>query len=205
MFVCAEGLSYRYGDRLLFKNISFILKPGMLLHVVGANGAGKTTLLRIVAGLLTPDDGRIDSQGCEPSDIFYVDHAIAIKSTLTVHENIIYDYHLMGREKKILPTDIVMALQRVGLIAYQHRLANDLSRGQKQRIVLAKLICSTAKLFILDELFTALDTASTGIAERILDEKLQQNAMIIMTRHTSESTLKPGLIQTLKLGDGVDI
>lgn len=181
--LCVNNMTFRCGEALLFDRLSLSVKTGELLQIVGENGSGKSTLLRILARLLSPDNGKLLWNGENmhelPCPLFYLGHTLSIKLQLTALENLLYDYVLLGVDKKTA----LAALSRVNLLAAKTKLASQLSRGQNQRLALAKLLCRPFELIILDEPFTALDCHSVTIIEKILAEKLQQNSSVILSSH----------------------
>jgi heme exporter protein A len=181
--LCVNNITFCCGEALLFDRLSIKVKQGELLQIVGENGSGKSTLLRIVAGLLSPDNGELLWNGESIPELrcplFYLGHTLGIKSQLTALENLLYDYALLGIDKKTAQE----ALSRLNLLSVEKKLASQLSRGQNQRLALAKLLCRPLELIILDEPFTALDCHSVSIFEKILAEKLQQKSSVILSSH----------------------
>ncbi len=175
------------GRQCLFDDLSLTIESGELLQLVGNNGAGKSSLLAMMAGLLLPEQGCLlwDNKTIDARDtgfqrqLCYLGHAIAIKPQLTVLENIQYDYSLLGISRQ----SALSALDTLNLLDYRHSLAGELSRGQQQRLALARVRCSDARLLLLDEPLTALDPQSVEVVRAILLEKLQQALVIVLTSH----------------------
>lgn len=177
------------GDRLLFSNLNFCVKAGQWMQIEGENGSGKTSLLRILAGLSQPDSGEVlwrDSaiQTQRPiyfSEMIYQGHALGLKSELSAIENLKVSLALIDGSMEL--NAIYAALKKVGLENLEENPTRALSAGQRQRITLARLLLSQARLWILDEPFTALDFNGVALVRRLIEEHLQQGGMVILTSH----------------------
>lgn len=173
----AYNITFRRNDEILFSNVSFQLHSGKMQLFTGANGVGKSTLLRILCGLISPNKGEV--KFCNASiknnfhyltNLAYLGHKTGIKMNLTVLENMRF-------------SDSKKLLQLFELEKYQNSLAMHLSAGQKQRLALINIFLSQAKIWILDEPLTTLDTHAKEIAREYLQNHLQNNGMIIMASH----------------------
>jgi len=158
-----------------------------MLHIEGKNGSGKTSLLRILTGLSRPETGEVlfNGESIESlageyyEQINYVGHHDGIKRDLTCVENLRMA-QAIAKPKNIELDD---ALKKVNLYAYGDNLASTLSAGQKRRLALARLVVTEAPLWIMDEPFTSLDTASIALFEGLFLEHLEQGGIITMTSH----------------------
>ena len=202
----ADALSFRRADRTLFTGLSFTLAAGTLLHVRGRNGSGKTTLLRALCGLLRPDAGSIRWRG-EPitelgddynREMLYFGHLNGIKADLTGLENLRVAATL--DQDSAAEVDIVAALARIGLAGFEDLPTRMLSQGQKKRVALARLLLSTAPLWILDEPFTALDTDAVALLEGLIAAHVAGGGAVVLTTH-QEVALTRGEIRRLNLGE----
>jgi heme exporter protein A len=193
------------GDRRLFSGLCFGLAPGTLLHVQGANGSGKTTLLRAVCGLLQPQHGDIRWAGKSirrlkedySREVLYLGHLNGIKHDLTGLENLSVSATLDGDH--VEEVQIWNALKRMGLAGFEDLPTRVLSQGQKKRVALARLLLSNARLWVLDEPFTALDKAAVELLQALIAEHVAEAGMAIITTH-QEVALTSGQIQRLHLG-----
>jgi heme exporter protein A len=185
----AHQLSCVRGDRPLFAGIAFAVGAGEWLHVRGANGSGKTSLLRLLAGLAQPAEGQVRWQGNAIEadtpryrrDMLFLGHHAAVKDELTAAENLLVAAQLDGGA---LPQDEVLhALRRFGLKGREHLPVRVLSAGQKRRVLLARLLTRRAKLWLLDEPFTALDTRAIEMLGTLAAEHLAQGGMAVITSH----------------------
>lgn len=177
------------GDRRLFTAMSFSLEPRELLHVQGPNGSGKTSLLRLVCGLTEPAGGDITWRGTSLrelaeeyfAEVLYLGHLNGLKDELSAAENLRISSTLAGAGAT--PAAISDALARLGLAGYEDLPVKILSQGQKRRVALARLLLSRAALWVLDEPFTALDSAAVHVLQAILDTHLDNDGMVILTTH----------------------
>lgn len=200
----AQGLACLRGDRLLFKNVGIELSSGGLLYVLGENGSGKSSLLRLLSGLLVPEAGEVlwcgksIQQDAEAylSNLLYLGHLNGLKDDLTALENLQISAHLAGDlvdEQKML-----LALKSIGILRCANLPVRVLSQGQKRRVALANLWLTERKLWILDEPFAALDTASIDVLADRLNQHMSNGGMTIVTTH-QEVSIRSRSIQTLRL------
>ena len=192
------------GDRRLFRDVNFSLKPGTLLQITGPNGSGKTSLLRIVCGLTAPESGEIRWHGAKirsldeeySHNIAYIGHRIAVKEELNSLENLRISSGLAGCE--LSRGQAQQALARVGLAGRENLPARFLSEGQRRRSALARLINCSAALWVLDEVLASLDHAAVTLVESLIAEHLNKGGMAIVATH-QELHISTGLLQRLEL------
>ncbi|HEX5055020.1 MAG TPA: cytochrome c biogenesis heme-transporting ATPase CcmA [Gammaproteobacteria bacterium] len=195
----AAGLHCVRGDRELFSGLSFELRQGDILHISGANGSGKTSLLRILAGLHEPAAGAVYWEGLAIAEarsqflrnVQYIGHLGGIKMELSPLENMRAFAALALQPATVVTESIV---ERLGLAGFEYEPAYRLSSGQRRRIALSRLLLSPARLWILDEPFTALDARGSELLVRMVDEQLQRGGMVAFASH-SHTDLFPGHIQ----------
>ncbi|HAB68806.1 MAG TPA: heme ABC transporter ATP-binding protein [Gammaproteobacteria bacterium] len=181
-------------DRLLFHNLSFALSSGDILRVAGPNGAGKTTLLRMIAGLFEVQDGviTIDQEPLSERrhQVLYIGHKPQVSRDLTVIDNLKF---LTGFDEPV----VKQALIDVGLRGYHDSLVKELSQGQGRRCALARLWCSEAPIWILDEPYTALDVTMVETLDRKINAHVAQGGLCLFTTHQLPQSLN---FETLELG-----
>ncbi|MBR9907117.1 MAG: cytochrome c biogenesis heme-transporting ATPase CcmA [Gammaproteobacteria bacterium] len=183
----AQQLTSVRAGRTLFSDLSWQLAAGEILHIEGPNGAGKSTLLRIVAGLLQPLEGNVllfgQPQREDPEhwqrQTLFIGHKPAVKAELTALENLQFQSRLDG----VTLDDPWQLLETVGLLGLEDIPAQQLSAGQQRRIALARLFYSQAKLWILDEPFTALDTRGIDLLHQRFAEHLEHGGALLLTSH----------------------
>jgi len=201
----AQNLCCTRGDRELFTDLNFKLEPGTLLYVEGPNGSGKTTLLRAICGLFLPTDGDILWQGENTrslaedfrKDVIYLGHHNGIKLDLNGLENLRIASVLDG--DNVSEEQLWDALKQMGLSGFEDLPTRSLSQGQKRRVALARLLINSARLWILDEPFTALDIAAVEQLQTIIAKHVNQAGIVMLTTH-QEVALTSGQVNRLQLG-----
>lgn len=181
-------LASHRGDRILFEGLHLRIHRGEAVQINGPNGSGKTTLLRIVCGLLAPKAGAIRWQGNAiafgdvnlRSEIQYLGHAKGVKVDLTPKENLAFAIAL---SEKPTGTGIDEALDRLGIGAFGDTPVRQLSAGQRQRVALARLLVCKARLWVLDEPFTALDVQGIEMIGSMLEVHGKKGGAVLMTSH----------------------
>ena len=200
-----DGLSCMRGDRVLFRDLDFTLEDGELLHLKGHNGSGKTTLLRALAGLLLPVGGEIRWQGGNirslreeySRHLLYLGHLNGIKGDLTAVENLRIGSILDG---STLDEDRAWeVLGEIGLRGHEDLPSKHLSQGQKRRVALARLLVNQARIWILDEPFTALDVAAVELLQTVIHRHVANGGMAILTTHQEVAMISEHT-RTIELG-----
>ncbi len=193
------------GDRMLFRDLSFSLQNGELLHLKGHNGSGKTTLLRALAGLLLPVHGEIRWQGTSirslreeySRHLLYLGHLNGIKGDLTAVENLrigsIFDGFALDEARAW------EVLGEIGLRGHEDLPSKHLSQGQKRRVALARLLVNQASIWILDEPFTALDVGAVELLQTVIHRHVENGGMAIVTTH-QEVAMIGEHTRTIELG-----
>jgi heme exporter protein A len=177
------------GQRTLFESLSFSLSAGEFLQLTGANGSGKTSLLRLLCGLTGPSAGEIRWMGADIRELgedynhafIYLGHRPAVKDELTAAENLRFWSEIRGVDISTEQTQ--RALEAAGLIDFQDYPARLLSDGLRRRLALARLLICNAKLWLLDETLTSLDSNASAWITAVMQEHRTRGGMIIMATH----------------------
>lgn len=188
-----SNLSCSKGDKRLFSGVSFTLQPGQWLHLEGDNGVGKTSLLRLACGLSALENGEItwnnQSVSKNPqtfrANLAYLGHQLALKDDLSPLENLQTDAAIVGRQ--LTASDAKQALAQMGLRGREDLPVRVLSQGQKRRTALARLLVSSAKLWVLDEPFVALDSMAQNALSEVINAHLAKQGMVLLTSHQAVS------------------
>ncbi|KQV99415.1 cytochrome c biogenesis heme-transporting ATPase CcmA [Rhizobacter sp. Root1221] len=184
-----HDLACAKGERLLFKGVHCTLERGAWLHVTGANGIGKTSLLRLLCGLSPPATGEIRWDG-EPiqalgetwrRQLLYIGHDSGLQGMLSARENLRVAAALAGSRPS--DTELTAALARLGLAGRAHLPARFLSQGQKRRVALARLVDSTAPVWVLDEPFVAIDGEALQVLSGLIAAHLERGGLAVLTSH----------------------
>jgi heme exporter protein A len=200
----ATNLECVRGDRRLFSNVSFTAPEGTFLQLTGPNGSGKTSLLRIICGLMPPERGEVLWNGANIrslaeeyfSNLTYLGHRSAVKEELSSAENLRISSGLAGTE--LTHDQAYAALERMGLKGREELAARLLSEGQRRRSALARLLTSGTKLWVLDEVLTALDKTATSLISRVIEEHLKEGGIAVVATH-QEINITAGSFQRLEL------
>ncbi len=203
MKLAASGLGHHVvepnGTRWLFRNLDLALGPGSLTSIVGPNGSGKTTLLRSLAGLLAPADGRatLDERPILriPARRRARHLAYLPQTTPLVHDLTVHDLVLLGRAPHLprfggpATTDLAAvnrAVEQVGLSGLSHRRVFSLSGGEYQRVMLARMLASDARVLLLDEPTTSLDIGHALGVLGLVQQLARDNRVVMAALHDLE-------------------
>ncbi len=170
MGILVKDLVKRFDDKIIIDHVSFEIADGELVSLLGPSGCGKTTTLRCIAGLETPESGRIEIDGetvfdstrgimVEPYNrsIGMVFQSYAIWPHLTVFENVAFPLRIRHRPTAEVERRVMQVLEMVGLAALRARSAQQLSGGQQQRIAVARAIVHSPAVLLFDEPLSNLD------------------------------------------------
>ncbi len=192
-----SDVSFSYSDHIVLDNLNLSILSGDFIAILGHNGAGKTTLMKIALGLLDPTSGSIELFGTKTNNS--MDHSLIgyvaqskedfdLQFPATVLEVV-----LMGRMSKkkgfFKNFDLIdiekahAALETVGISNLKDRKIGALSGGQRQKVFLAKALCSDAKILFLDEPTTAMDYNSQHAFYDTLQLLNQKGITIILITH----------------------
>lgn len=184
--LAVDHLQFERDDQHIFEPINFTVDAGDILQVEGPNGAGKTTLMRLLTTVLQPVTGSILYQGedirrCRYeylANILYIGHQSGIKMTLTASENLAW-MSPVGCSSE----DIRAALGEVGLRSYEDVPCYSLSAGQNRRVALARLLLSRARIWYLDEPFTAIDKQGVAILQGLMRNHVDAGGSLLLSTH----------------------
>lgn len=191
-----DNLHCERDDRVLFTGLSVDIYHGDTVQIVGPNGAGKTSLMGLITGTGVLDEGEIYWQGKAArgyhfySNLLYLGHAPGVNVSLTALENLRWYFGLNGTKSpngSTIPSDdkLLEALAMVGLEDYDDVQCDHMSAGQQRRVALARLYLSQARLWVLDEPYTAIDKVGVAALEARFQEHVQNDGIIILTTHQS--------------------
>ena len=164
MSIAVENVKKSFGTFRALDNVSLTVPDGSLTGLLGPSGSGKSTLLRVIAGLETPDEGKIlisgiDATGVPPQrrDVGFVFQHYAAFKHMTVKDNVAFGLKIRKRTKAEIRRRVDELLELVHLDGFAHRYPAQLSGGQRQRMALARALAVEPKVMLLDEPFGALD------------------------------------------------
>ena len=163
ILLSCENIHVTYDSKTAVRNVNFTVSPGDYLCVVGENGSGKTTLMKAILGLIKPVEGKITCSGLKKNEIGYMPQQTVVQRDFPAS---VFEIVLSGRLNRhgFLPLytkkDKLAALENIkklGIEDLRKKSYSELSGGQQQRVLLARALCATEKLLILDEPTAGLD------------------------------------------------
>ena len=176
--IAARALEKRYGAKRALRPIDLEVERGGFVVVTGANGSGKTTLLRLVAGLAAPTGGELEVEA-DRGGLGFLGHEPLVYHDLTAVENLdLYGRLYRVPERRVR---VGMLLERFGLWEARNDRAGSYSRGMLQRLALCRTLLHDPELLVLDEPFTALDTAGADLLDRLLEEVAGTRTILLST------------------------
>ena len=180
-----KNLCKEFNNRPILKDISFTLKDGEIMTIVGPYGAGKTTLLRIIAGLETKDSGEIliDGKPYDPGKVGVVFQDFNLFPNLNVLQNITLAPTMVLKEsKEEADQNAKKLLDQLQMTGREKQYPYQLSGGQKQRVAIARALAMKPRILCYDEPTSALDPNLRKEVERmILDLKKSGLTQLIIT------------------------
>jgi len=182
-----KDLKIGYEGHIVLDKVNFNIEGGEFVVIVGSNGAGKTTLIKALLGLVKPINGSINFNGLKQEFIGYMPQETKVDSNFPAS---VYEIVLSGTLNKTLfytKKEKKLALDNLKLLGIQNikdKSFQELSGGQRQKVLLARSLCSTDKLLILDEPSNNLDRESKKDLYKIITElNKKHNITIIMITH----------------------
>ena len=178
-----------FGDLAAVSGVRLKVEPGDSVLLYGPNGAGKTTLLRMLAMLVRPTEGHVfyndrdvhTQLAAAKSAVGFVSHTTFLYGELTARENLKFMGTLFGLPNLQERIETVLELFHLRDRANEH--VRDLSRGYQQRVSLARAFLHDPTFLLLDEPFTGLDAASTGILQELLRRLPEQGKALVFSTH----------------------
>lgn len=177
-----------YGNHLGLDKLSFTLKPGSIIGILGPNGSGKTTLFRMLLGLIPPTSGEILIPNQKRQSIYfgYLPEERSVYRDISVLEQITYLGKLKKIEKQKLKRDCNNWLMRFKLVDQQHKLIKQLSKGNQQKVQFICALLHNPQILILDEPLTGLDAQNVSLFKSIIFEQAQRGKSILLSSHQYE-------------------
>jgi len=188
------GLSQRYGDRVVLKNINVNIEKGEIFALIGPTGTGKTTFLRLIDLLEVPTSGKIYFDGIDTTALGRMKLRIRrrmafvlqkpVVFNLSIYDNIAYGLRWRGKGRNEIKAKVDRLLDVIGLSTFRHKNARTLSGGEAQRVAIARALAVEPEVLLLDEPTANLDPISTlKIEELIRNIFHQYKATIVMATH----------------------
>ena len=182
-----HDVSVQRGERWALERVSGEIRRGAMTAIVGPNGAGKSTLLDTLAGQLAPQQGRIERAA--GVTVAYLPQSARIDRSFPIR---VGDVVALGAWSRIglwkalgggLRREVAEALAAVGLAGCERRVISDLSAGQFQRVLFARLMLQNADLILLDEPFNAVDERTTADLLALLHRWHREGRTVVAVLH----------------------
>lgn len=176
----------RYGAKIALDIPDLIIGSGERVALIGPNGSGKTTLIRLIAGVIAPDAGTIQTGVLSRGEIGYLpQHAYAFDLSVQQNVELALEH---GHDRAKIARE---ALSRVGLLPLAHARANCLSGGETQRMALARILARRRKLLLLDEPTASADIQAIDQIERaILDYAKETGCTLVFSSHAPSQAMR---------------
>ena len=185
-----SGLKLGYEGHIILSGLDFSVNAGNYLCIVGENGSGKSTLMKTILGLLKPVSGKITwGEGLRENEIGYLPQQTVVQKDFPAAVQEIVLSGCQGRtgrrpfyskaEKELARQN----MERMGIISLSRRCYRELSGGQQQRVLLARALCATQKILLMDEPVSGLDPKVTAEMYDLIRRLNQEGVTIIMISH----------------------
>lgn len=187
MLINCKNISFEYDGKSVASDLTFTVNEGDFLCIVGENGSGKSTLVKALLGLKKPRNGSIEfGEGLKPTDIGYLPQRTETQSDFpaSVREVVLSGcrsrspFHTKSNKREAEANMQLLGISGLASQSFRH-----LSGGQQQRVLLARALCSTKRLLLLDEPTAGLDPLVTRELYEIIDKLHHNGITVIMVSH----------------------
>lgn len=175
-------ISFSFDDKIIFDNLNLEIQDGKITALMAPSGKGKTTLLRLIAGLLPPSSGSIDTNGRSVGIMFQEPRLFA---QITNIENVM----LVMKNKQAKQQKATELLEAFGVYDAANKYPGELSGGMAKRVSLARAIAFNADILLLDEPFSALDKETKVSIIEKTKELLRGKTVLFVTHDETEAAL----------------
>ena len=191
-----ENIHMNYDSTKAVNGVSFTVDEGDFLCIVGENGAGKSTLLKGILGLQKISEGSVTFNGIKKSEIGYLPQRTQVQKDFPAAVKEVVLSGRIGRKRKLFYSaeDRLVAkenMETMKISDIRHKSFNELSGGQQQRVLLARALCATDRLLLLDEPTAGLDPFVTEDMYRLIEHLNSEHGVtVIMVTHDIKSAVK---------------
>ena len=198
MQIICNNIALGYENHIVSQNISFSVAQGEYLCIVGENGAGKSTLMKAILGLHAPVSGQLSfGDGLKQNEIGYLPQQTNLQRDFpaSVQEVVLSGcLNRCGLRPFYNRAERELArsrMERLGVLSLRNRCYRELSGGQQQRVLLARALCATRRLLLLDEPVSGLDPAATADMYAIIRRLNREDGItVVMISHDISSAVR---------------
>ena len=193
----AENLDLGYEGKTIVDGLNFEVNPGNYLCIIGENGSGKSTLMKTVLGLLDPLNGKLTyGDGLKKNEIGYLPQQTSAQRDFPASVREVVQSGLLnkcGLRPFFTPKQKAMVKENMEKMKITHladRCYRELSGGQQQRVLLARALCASSELLVLDEPVSGLDPIATAELYSVISELNKGGLTVIMISHDIRSAVR---------------
>lgn len=197
MVLSCEDVSLGYEGKAVVEHLNFHIDQGDYLCILGENGSGKSTLMKAILGLKSPMSGKLAmGENLKANEIGYLPQQSVTQRDFpaSVQEIVLSGFlskrgirPFYNKEERILAKK---NMERLEIYAFRKKCYRDLSGGQQQRVLLARALCATSKLLLLDEPVAGLDPRVTVEMYELIRKLNQEGITIIMVSHDTQAAFQ---------------
>ena len=194
-----KNLVKKYSGRAVVDHVSFVVKQGEIVGLLGRNGAGKTTSFRMTIGMITPDGGSVIFDGTDMAKMpmykrarrgmGYLSQEPSIFQRLTVRQNIVAILETMNFSRADRKDRCGQLLDQFGLMRLSTQLARTLSGGERRKLEIARALVTNPTMILLDEPFSGVDPIAVEDLQREIRGLRERGISLLLTDHNVRETL----------------
>ncbi|MEX0680918.1 MAG: cell division ATP-binding protein FtsE [Balneolales bacterium] len=208
-----NGVSVRFDDRTLFRNVNFTLGRGEFVYLIGATGSGKSSILKLIYRDLQPEDGTVHVAGIDVTSLKnrkvpelrrslgIVFQDFQLLPDRNIYGNVAFALEVTGKRRSVIKQRVLEVLSMVGLSHRRHNMPDDLSGGEQQRVVIARALANEPRLMLADEPTGNLDPEA---AHSIMDlfRMINNRGMAVLMVTHNYDMVKRYPYRTVKIENG---
>ena len=194
-----RDLIKRYGGRTVVDHVSYMVRQGEIVGLLGRNGAGKTTSFRMTIGMITPNNGTVIFDGVDVTRLpmykrarrgmGYLSQEPSIFQRLTVRQNLLAILETMGLSRAARLERCQQLLEQFSLTVQAEQLAKTLSGGERRKLEIARALVTNPTMILLDEPFSGVDPIAVEELQREIRALRDRGMSILLTDHNVRETL----------------
>lgn len=187
MGLSVSNIVKKYGDTTVVDDLSFEMNETGVFALLGTNGAGKTTSIRIILGMLAANSGTVTWDGKQflaaEKPVGYLAEERGLYPKYKVMDQLVYFCTLRGMNKEGAQKTLDYWFERLNITEHKNKRAEQLSKGNQQKVQLIAALAPNPELIVLDEPLSGLDPVNAELFKSVIREQIKQNKYIIMSSH----------------------